>query len=223
MTHANHWPAEGDELTVLLTGPHGRALTVRAKAGRVDATSVLISRASLAGPHALWSACVQQDVTVAYQKAGKLVFWRMRMEEVLPSSLYLVSVKPPSPDERRAFVRARLALWVALQAESDATMPAPQLAEVDISASGLSFLSRAEAPVGTALQVQIGTEAHEPLLHCAAVVVRCLVASKGFNIGMRFVAMGSADEERLLQLVYRSRRSALAAKLGKLSGASEAA
>ncbi len=215
MTTGSFWPNEGDELTVLVDGRDGRAVTLRGRAGRVDAQSLLIPRASLSAAQADWLTRADQVVTVAYQKAGKLIFWRMRTEEPLPNSLYLTSVRQPAPDERRAFVRAHLRLWVKLTLADEDDLFERQCTEIDISASGFGLVMRAAPELGALLDAEIASTEHARPLRAAGVVVRREQRSNGCRIAVRFVTLNSSDEEALLQWVYHSKRDALAERLGR--------
>lgn len=215
MTITNVWPSEGDELTVLVSAVSGRALTMRGKAGRVDAQSLLIPRTSLTVSQIDVILANQESVTVAYQKSGKLIFWRMRVEEVLPSSLFLVSVRPPSLEERRSFVRAHLRLWVSLVCEDGHKAIDSQQTEIDISASGFGLLTPTAFELGAVVDAEIGATPSGPKLRASGVVVRREVRGLQYRTAVRFVTLGSADEERLLELVYLSRQNALAERLGR--------
>jgi len=215
VTHISFWPNEGDELTVLVDGQDGRAVTLRGRAGRVDAQSLLIPRTSLAAVQASWLSKAHQNVTVAYQKAGKLIFWRMRTEEPLPSSWYLTSVRQPAPDERRAFVRAHLRLWVGLSIADDAGGFDRQCTEIDISASGFGLVMRNAPDLGALVDAEIALTEQGLPLRAAGVVVRRDSRGPAWRVAVRFVTLNSTDEETLLQWVYHSKRDALAERLGR--------
>jgi len=153
-------------------------------------------------------------VTVAYALGGHLLFWRMRVDQVLPSSWYLVGVRAPAPDERRSFVRARLPLWLSISS-ADRPAEALQPADVDISAAGFSVAWSAPLAVGALVQVDFAHGPDTPPLQAACVVVRCDPRSDGWCIALSFAVLDSADEERLLHLVYRARERALAERLGR--------
>lgn len=202
-------------MTVLVDGYDGRAVTLRGRAGRVDEQSLLIPRSSLNAAHADWLAHANQNVTIAYQRAGKLFFWRMRTEEPLPNSLYLTSVRQPTLDERRSFVRAHLRLWVSLTISDQANAFERQCTEIDISASGFGLMMRSAPELGALVDADISpTEQGRPL-HAAGVVVRREQRAHGWRVAVRFITLNSTDEETLLQWVYHSKRDVLAERLGR--------
>ena len=213
MTAAASLPNCGDDLTILVEGG-ARPLTLRAKAGRVEATTLLVPRPQAGASTGRWPIQTDDAVTVVYHAAGKLAFWRMRVEEILPSSYFLVSVRAPTADERRSFVRAHLALWIAI---NDGELPpeSAALAELDISAAGFSMSVSTAKALGSLVQVDLADSPDSQILQAAGVVVRCDARAQGYRLAVHFVALASADEERLLQRVYRAREGALAERLGR--------
>lgn len=213
MTASASLPKTGDDLTILIEGGV-RPVTLRAKAGRVEPTSLLVPRAASSSSGGRWPVQTNDAVTVVYHLAGKLVFWRMRVEEILPSSYFLVSVREPTAAERRSFVRAHLSLWLAI-CEADQVAERMVQAEVDISAAGFSVTIADPRALETLVRVELADGPDSPILEAAGVVVRCDPRGNLYRVAVHFVALASADEERLLQRVYRAREGALAERLGR--------
>lgn len=134
-------PREGARVTVLLE-VEGTPVTHQARAGRVDANSMIVP---MRREDPRWRPDVGCPALVLFLHDGVLQAWSTRVEEVLPSSYYLIGQNDLAVADRRAFVRADMRLLLAAEkvepdlAQQRLEQPAPPLvlANVDVSASGL--------------------------------------------------------------------------------------
>lgn len=144
----------------------------------------------------------------------------MRVEEVLPTSYYLVSVQDPSDGERREFVRARAEVQVRL-GRPDHGRGSYERTVAEVSASGLRLATEFSAAPGDVLDVGLRMDEHADEraagIHAKARVVRVLRPETGRELALEFVELGSSDEDRLLQLVFRLREAELYSRIGKRS------
>jgi c-di-GMP-binding flagellar brake protein YcgR len=200
---ATQLPREGEELTVLLERG-GVPTTHRIKAGRVESTTLLLPRTAATR----WPLDAQDRVTVMYHRDGRLYLWPMQVEEVLPSSAWLVGTRAPTAQERRGFVRARMHLGVNLAASADAGA-APLPCDVDLSASGMAVVWPQGFAVGTLLQVVLG----DGIGAAEAKVVRCDAVDGGMRLALRFTRLPSVAQERITRLVQRKRELRLIERL----------
>ena len=136
----------------------------------------------------------------------------MRMEAVLPSSYYLVSVAEPGVGQRREFVRADVPLVVTLSPDEGA--PIHITAPVDLSASGFRVAGGPELADGCEVGVEIATQAGAEPIVGRARVVRAKRDISAQVLACEFIELASTDEARLVELVFRVRAAALARRIG---------
>lgn len=99
---------------------------------------------------------VGHDVTVLFIREGRLYRWPMRVEEVLPSSYYLVALREPGEGDRREFVRAEVPLQLRICAMEPPGAPWRVVtARVDLSASGFRLDGLDAVHPGETLRVEI--------------------------------------------------------------------
>lgn len=203
-------PAEGDPITVLFE-INGMPVTYVSRAGRVSPTTLFVPR-SVAEPRS--PVDPQGQAVVLFTSDGRLFGWPMRVEEVLPSSYYLVSVQDPGEGDRREFVRARLAVWLALALPGEPLAPIRRV-EADVSASGLRAPWERELPEGAVIDVLVRGEGESHEVRARARVVRTVAHDGQREIACEFVDLDSQSEERLLQVVFRAREAALHERIGR--------
>lgn len=213
MTEPIILPREGSEI-MLLVERDGIPLTQRARAGRVDGASLLLQRMD---PLARFSLRAQDSVTVLFESLGTLYLWPMRIEELLPTSTYLVADRPPRAGQRREFVRARVHAWLGLGILGGAP-PIARPTAMDVSASGLSAAVPDAWEESSQVAVSILESAESKPILARAQVVRCVAAKTGYQVALLFHELSSNDEERLAQLVFRAREQALVDRLGRRRG-----
>ena len=208
-------PTEGAQITVLVT-VDGHPATHVAHAGRVTASTLIVPRRGV--EDRAWTLDPQGQADVLFVHSGRLFRWPMRVEEVLPTSYYLVSVQDPSDGERREFVRAQAEVDVRLSLHGQ---PRGHFhhAAVELSASGLRLATDFAATEGDLVDVALRMDEHAEEraagIRALARVVRVLQPPTGRELAMEFVELGSSDEDRLLQLVFRLREQALFLRIGK--------
>jgi len=203
-------PSEGDPITVLGEA-HGVPFTHAAVAGRLRGATLFIGRRP---GDARWAVEPQGTVVVLFTRDGRLYSWSMRIEEVLPSSYYLVSLQEPSIGERRQFVRAAVPLRVRLRRVGEPEAPWRSV-EVDLSASGFRLPWDGPGLAGDLLDVTLRSEEAQLDITAVARVVRTFDTPAGRELACEFEELDSSDEERLLEIVYRARESALHERIGK--------
>ena len=212
-------PSQGGHITVLVE-VGGIPATHQARAGRVEQHAMIVPRRR---EDPLWHPDVGCRALVLFLVDGKLQAWSMRVEEVLPSSYYLVAIDGEASAERRAFVRAELLVYLAVEAvppdqvqERLLAAPPPLVQrQVDLSAAGVRLADGGDWQPGDKLAVWLGRHADRPTVRAAAVVIRRLPTPTGWDCACEFEHLDSADEDRLLRLVYESRESQLARRLGQ--------
>ena len=148
------------------------------------------------------------DATVLFTQADRVFHWHMRVEEILPSSFFLRPLKEPGDNQRRQFVRACVPMGGRLKGPDDAEWLL--LTEItDLSAAGFRVPGALPWSEGQGLQVELWPEDKpEDLVAATATVVR-----RAQDTGLAFVELGSAEENRLADLVFGVREAALAARL----------
>lgn len=203
-------PREGDLLTVLVEA-NGVPFTHVATAGRVREATMMVPRRP---GEAAWAIHDQGEAIVLFSQDGRLFSWPMRVEQVLPSSYYLVGSQEPSVGERRQSVRVAVQMAVLLRRHSDASAPWQEVT-VDLSATGFRVPCLLAAEADDLLDVTLRAAAEATEVTALARVVRRLDGSDGPELACEFVELGSADEERVLQIVYRSRERALHERIGR--------
>ncbi len=213
-------PSEGAEVTVLVERD-GAPLSQRARVGKVGAASLLLQRATGApahlapfghGPRSPLHA--YDHVTVMFEVAGRLHLWPMMVEEVLPSSCYLVAEHTPTVGERRQFVRARVHASLGVGRVGGA-QPIVRPCAFDLSASGLSAVVPDSWDPGTHVVVAIVEGPDLLPIVATSEVVRCTVAKGGYQLAVIFDELTSQDEKRLAHLVHTAREQALVERLGR--------
>ncbi len=201
-------PAPGDRITVLFQVdgiPFSDATTV----GRVGKSGVIADRSvNNLDP----TVTVGVEATVLFARDDRLTRWPMRIEAVLPSSYYLVSLAEPGAGQRREFVRAGVQFEVTLgPLDGESTV---LTAPVDLSASGFRVEGAPALVQGSEIEVQIAwAGADEPIWALARVVRGPDNRGQG-TLACEFVDLASADEARLVELVFSARASNLAKRIG---------
>ena len=207
-------PAEGSQITVLVV-VGGHPVTHVAQVGRVTPSTLIVPRKA---DERRWGVEPQGEADVLFVHLGRLYRWPMRVEEVLPTSYYLVSLQDPRDGERREFVRARADLLVRLTRRGGAK-GAFSVMHVEISASGMRVSTDLAAAPDDLLEVTMRTDGEDPAsagaVSALARVVRILHPPEGRELALEFVELKSADEDRLLQLVFRLREASLFARIGR--------
>ncbi len=207
-------PTEGSQITVLVVvGDH--PVTHVARAGRVTPSTLIVPRKA---DERRWGVEPQGEADVLFVHQSRLFRWPMRVEEVLPTSYYLVSLQDPRDGERREFVRATADLQVRLTPKSQ-PRGAFKVMSVELSASGMRAATDLVATEGDLLEVTLRMDQHAEgraaTITALARVVRELLPESGRELALEFVELKSADEDRLLQMVFRLREAALFARLGR--------
>lgn len=209
-------PTEGSQITVLVI-VGGHPVTHVAKAGRVTPSTLIVPRKA---DERRWGVEPQGEADVLFVHDSRLFRWPMRVEEVLPTSYYLVSLQDPRDGERREFVRAVADLEVRLTPHRQ-PRGAFQVMSVELSASGMRIATEMPAVDGDLVEVTFRmdplSESRASAITALARVVRALHPQTGRELALEFVELKSADEERLLQMVFRLREAALFARLGRRS------
>ena len=139
-------PLEGDRITVLVEVA-GVPVTHVARAGTVTSGTMFVPRKA---SQPAWAVDPRGTAVILFTNDARLYAWPMRVEEVLPSSYYLVSLQDPSDGERRGFVRAPVHLRARLSRRGGPRQPWAQV-EVDVSAAGIRLPSVLEVEPGELL------------------------------------------------------------------------
>ena len=196
-------PREGDAITVLIE-VNGVPVTHSVGAGAVDDTTLMV-------PHLAedprWDVQPDSSAVVLFTWNGQLYGWQMRVEEVLPSSYFLVSVEDPAAGERRGFVRAKVPLQARLSVPGGPVGVWRQV-EADVSAAGVRLSSDLDVAEGAPVDVVLRADGQFEVAGQAR-VVRRFETTTGLELACEFTQIGSADEERLVQLVFRTREAGL--------------
>jgi len=204
-------PREGDQITVLVE-VRGVPVTYLVSAGRISGNTLMVPR--LAGQQG-WAVEPQGAATVLFTRDGRWYNWPMRVEEVLPSSYYLVSDQDPGEGERRQFVRSQVSLRVSVcrgQGAGDAWHDV----SADLSASGIRLALPAGLEDDEQVTVAIRADGHPHTVTALARVARREATSQGDEmVALEFERLSSSDEERLAQIVMRSRESVLQQRIGR--------
>lgn len=203
-------PLEGDAITVLVEGA-GVPTTHAARAGTVHDTTMFVPRRA---GDARWAVDPQSHAVVLFTHGGRLFSWPMRVEEVLPSSYYLVSLRDPGEGERRAFVRAQVPMRVRASRHGGSREPWSQVS-ADVSASGMRLPSPLDVRPDDLIDLTLRIDGSKGDVTALARVVRCLDGETGPELALEFTQLASADEDRLLQLVFRSREQELFERIGR--------
>ncbi len=209
-------PTEGNQITVLVI-VGGHPVTHVARAGRVTPSTLIVPRKA---DERRWGVEPQGEADVLFVQQGRLFRWPMRVEEVLPTSYYLVSLQDPRDGERREFVRAVADLEVRMTPHLH-PRGAFTVMSVELSASGMRVATDLAVTPGELLDVTLRMDQHPTgrtgLISALARVVRVLHPDSGRELALEFVELKSADEDRLLQMVFRLREAALFARIGRRS------
>jgi hypothetical protein len=209
-------PTEGSQITVLVIVA-GHPVTHVALAGRVTPSTLIVPRKT---DERRWGVEPQGEADVLFVHNHRLFRWPMRVEEVLPTSYYLVSLQDPRDGERREFVRAMADLEVRLTPKGQ-PRGAFKVLSVELSASGMRVATDLPAApedlVEVTLRMDASADARTSLITAMARVVRVLHPEAVRELALEFVELKSADEDRLLQMVFRLREASLYARLGRRS------
>lgn len=225
-------PRERDRVTVHFE-VDGVPLNDIALATSVSDRSLVLKRSG-----SLRDAAIEPGTraTVLFTAGERLVHWVMRVEEVLPSSFFLLSTREPGEGERREFVRARVPMRARVRTvEAEAWL---ELVDVrDLSAAGFRVPGRLPWTEGSRVQVELVPDAVEPDAvaaldaqlasaqlasdHAASETspgrppIRAVarVVRRVDDTALEFVELGSADENRVADLVFGVREAALKARL----------
>jgi hypothetical protein len=203
-------PTEGDRVTVLIEVA-GVPVTHVGRAGTVRGGTLFVPRKP---GDQRWAVDEQGPATILFTHNGRLFMWPMRVEEVLPSSYYLVSNQDPSEGERRGFVRAPVSLRVRLSRHDGPRQPWLPV-EADLSSAGMRVPCGLTVEPGDLLDISLRVDGAKHDVSALARVVRRLEDGEGGQVAIEFVQLGSADEERLQQLVFRAREQDLIARIGR--------
>lgn len=103
--------------------------------------------------------------------------------------------------ERRDYFRVDVALPVAYWREADHVRTTLDVMPVNISGSGMRFIAKRPMAVGDTVSVRIGLP--NGIVPARAKVVRVQGQSEAAtSVSMQFLAMGSHDQERLLDYMF---------------------
>ncbi len=201
-------PNPGDRITVLFQVegiPFSDVTTV----GRLGSSGIIADRtANNVDP----IAAAGVEATVLFAHGDRLLRWPMRIEAVMPSSYYLVSLSEPGAGQRREFVRAGVQLEITIQGPGD---EATALAgPVDLSASGFRVVGGPTLEPDAEIQVAIGLAGAEAPVRALARVVRGQGGEANGALACEFIDLASADEARIVQWVFAARASNLARRIG---------
>lgn len=202
-------PVEGEPVTLLLES-HGSPTAYRAKAGRVGENSLLVPLAA----GVPLPVAPGDLLTVVFQSRGKLLFSAMVVEELLPSSCYLVAAGATSKRERRSFARAQVRVFAALWPASGLQSPL-RPALLDVSAAGVCAVMAAPMTPGLAVHLAVAEGADAEPAVAGGRVVRCVQVLDGFELGVVFHDLTSDVEDRLQRMVAHQREQALMERLGR--------
>lgn len=204
-------PHAGEQITILIE-VNGVPVTHVVSAGHVSETTLMIPRG--VGDQR-WAIEPQGRATVLFVRDGRWYTWPMRVEEALPSSYFLVSEADPGEGERRQFVRSQVALRVSIGRPGDTRSPWREVV-ADLSSAGIRLAMAPGLAAGDLVTVSIRAEGHAHAVSALARVVRILPESAEEElVALEFEQLGSSDEDRLAQIVYRSRESALYERIGR--------
>lgn len=203
-------PVEGEQITVLIE-VGGVPVTHVATAGRVRESTMIVPRKA---GESRWSAEPQGQAVVLFVQNGRLHSWPMRVEEVLPSSYYLVSLRDPTEGERREFVRTLVEVEISLTPHGQPTGPFGH-ASIDLSASGLRVVTELPARNGDLVDLVLRSGGAGPDITAMARVVRRLPSKHGTELAVEFVELNSADEDRMQELVFKARETLLAQRIAR--------
>jgi c-di-GMP-binding flagellar brake protein YcgR len=103
--------------------------------------------------------------------------------------------------ERRDYFRVTVALPVAYWREADHVQTKLDLMPVNISGSGMRFLTARPMSLGDTVSIRIGLP--NGTVPARAKVVRVEGQPEaGASVGLQFTAIGSQDQERLLEYMF---------------------
>ena len=103
--------------------------------------------------------------------------------------------------ERRDYFRVNVALPVAYWREVDHVQTKLDLTPVNISGSGMRFVAERPIAVGDTVSLRIGLP--NGIVPAQAKVVRVQGQPEtGSSVSMQFTAIGSHDQERLLEYMF---------------------
>jgi hypothetical protein len=203
-------PQEGDPVTVLYT-VDGAPLSDVTVAGSVSARKLVVRRSALARSLPLEPGI---EAAVLFTSAGRLFRWPMRVEEVLPSSVYLLSLREPGEGERREFVRADVPMQLRLRDDRHAPWRVVT-GRVDLSAAGFRIVAADRPPAGDSVEVEFRSPEGGTTVQAVAHVVRVRELDEGrIDLACQFIELASADESRLVDIVLAARELALRSRLG---------
>lgn len=156
--------------------------------------------------------------TLLFTSDGRLYHWPMRLEEVLPSSFFLASLREPGEGERREFVRAHVPMQGRMRTGLEAQWIDADDIE-DLSAAGFCVPCNLPFEIGERVHIELipkelsaidhdGTSSIGLPINGVARVVRV-----GEDTAFEFVELGSSEENRVSDLVFGAREAALLARL----------
>lgn len=196
-------PEAGSSVTLLLE-IGGVPVTQVSVASRVRDASMIVPRAEIALDQPVPTGA---PVTVIFVHSGRVYLWPMRIEEVLPSSYFLISVSEPGDGERREFVRATLPLKVTIDPDGGESVEVA--VTCDLSAAGLKLAVglpvQPQSVVGLILVADDGPE-----LRGRARVVRVDDEVTAFE----FVELKTSAENRIIDMVSQARAATLQDRIG---------
>jgi len=146
--------------------------------------------------------------TVLFTTEGRLHHWSMRLEEVLPSSFFLTSLREPGEGERREFVRAHVPMRGRVRTSARAAWVEAEVIE-DLSAAGFRVPHALAINASARVEVELWPEG------AGVVPIRGVarVVRTGADTAFEFVELGSSEENRVSDLVFGAREAALLARL----------
>ncbi len=162
------------------------------------------------------------NATILFTVDGRLYHWPMRLEEVLPSSFFLVSVREPGEGERREFVRAHVPMGGRLRADESTEWVDAESVE-DLSAAGFCVPAALPFAHGARVHFELLPHAAKPPTQRSATQpttpIRGIarVVRSGADTAFEFVELGSSEENRVSDLVFGAREAALLKRLQSVS------
>ncbi len=199
-----------NEPVTLLVQSGGVPVSDISRVVRVDSAGLHIARTAVTRGIAVVDGAL---ATVLFLRGGRLRRWEVRVEQLLPSTWILASLKPPSKGERREFVRADVTMQVRLRSHPDGVWR-QVAASVDLSASGFRVEALIPPFDSQLLDVELrSTEGGAPVQATARVVRATPRQDGSCDLACAFVALDSASEVRVSELVFAVREAGLRARL----------
>lgn len=203
-------PRANEPVTLLLQAGTAPVSDVT-RVGAVDGHSLMLPRTAAAR---VLDVAAGTAATVLFIYDGRLYRWPMLVEEVLPSTWLLASVREPGEGERREFVRADVPMQVRLRERPDGPWRQAS-ARVDLSASGFRVETMKPPIESGIVDVELRSADGGGAVCALARVVRTILNPDGAaDVAFAFVELDSAAESRVVDLVFAVREAALRARLG---------